>query len=331
MVTVSCPPPSLLRVSECRSSQLPDVPTIFVFTKDDPDLAARRAQGVKPRVRASTSKGAQTNRSGRSRPPRRNSPFGRISKPGTTYSYHRGWSSTAIDSSRFRQPDGHHNPPLRLSGRTLSPAEARLGAFRLTDQQLARIGSAEALPVEPGRIAAYRPGTQVADGRILVGADPGAAPRVGDLRISYQVARAEAASVVAAQRGDGFAPYQTRAGDRLEMLATGLVPAAAMIRQAEEGNAILTWILRAAGALVMFIGFSMILRPMVVLADVVPFLGGIVGFGTGLVGMLLTAVLAPVVIAVAWFWYRPVVAVAVLAAGAAVVLGLGRMSGGLSR
>jgi hypothetical protein len=55
-----------------------------------------------------------------------------------------------------------------------------------------------------------------------------------------------------------------------------------------------------------------------VLGDVIPFIGDIVRAGTGLIGLLLTAVLAPIVIAVGWLFYRPVVAVGILVIGGIV-------------
>jgi len=55
----------------------------------------------------------------------------------------------------------------------------------------------------------------------------------------------------------------------------------------------------------------------------VPPLGALMGAGTGLVAGVLTLLLAPGVIAVAWFWYRPLTAVIVLGLGVAAATGVG--------
>jgi hypothetical protein len=238
----------------------------------------------------------------------------------TTYHYSRVWSADAIDSSRFRQPDGHQNPAMRITSREFVATNARLGAHGLTEQQLRGFGSPRDWTPQPTAIA--RPGQQVVDGRILIASDP-TVPRVGDMRISFMIVEASRASLMARQAGQGFEPYQTRAGDRLFMLREGSRSAEEMFNAAVSENRILTWILRGVGALVMFIGFMLIMRPMVVLADVVPLFGSIIGAGTGIIAALLTFVLAPVVIAVAWFWYRPLVAIIVLAVGAAGAFGMG--------
>jgi Flp pilus assembly protein TadB len=48
---------------------------------------------------------------------------------------------------------------------------------------------------------------------------------------------------------------------------------------------------------------------------------------TSLVSLILTAVIAPLVIAIAWLWYRPLVSLAVIAIGAGVTYGLWMMAG----
>jgi high-affinity Fe2+/Pb2+ permease len=72
----------------------------------------------------------------------------------------------------------------------------------------------------------------------------------------------------------------------------------------------------------MFIGFKLILDPVVVIADVVPFAGNLLGAGTALVSFIVTAVVAPLVIAVAWLWYRPLLSIIVIAVVVGLVLGL---------
>jgi hypothetical protein len=72
----------------------------------------------------------------------------------------------------------------------------------------------------------------------------------------------------------------------------------------------------------MFVGWGLIFRPLVVVADVVPIVGDILGFGAGLVAFLLTLVLAPLIVAIAWFWYRPLVSIAVLVVAGAAAAGI---------
>ena len=104
--------------------------------------------------------------------------------------------------------------------------------------------------------------------------------------------------------------------------ALGNKPPAAMFQNAQDANTVLTWGLRVLGIVLMFAGFALILGPISTIASVVPLLGNIAGFGTSLIAMIATAVLAPLIIAIAWFFYRPLLSVIVLVVGAAIVYGL---------
>lgn len=71
----------------------------------------------------------------------------------------------------------------------------------------------------------------------------------------------------------------------------------------------------------MLVGVAMILRPLSVLADVIPFLGSIVGAGTGILSFLIAVPFAFLTVAVAWLRYRPVIGISLLIL-AAIAAGL---------
>ena len=229
----------------------------------------------------------------------------------TTYSYSRGWREGRVDSARFHQPEGHQNPQPRWVSRSWNAENARLGAFRLEAPQINEVDAEQ----------------DIDQATRFIGQDANA-PRVGDLRVSWRMARPESLSIVAAQTGDGFGPYATRAGDALMMVQTGRMPAAAMFAAAEDDNAILTWALRLAGGLVIFFAFWLLFAPLKVLADIIPPLGWLVGFGTGVLAAMLTLVVAPVIIAIAWLTFRPLLAGAVILVGLALAFGISRLRRG---
>lgn len=240
----------------------------------------------------------------------------------TTYSYSREWSASAIDSSRFRQLEGHRNPPMQLSSREFVATNARLGPYVVTQEHLQGFGTPQRLTPDPS-VLTQRPRQQVVDSQVYVG-DP-AAPQVGDLRISFSMVGSGPASLIAQQAGEGFVPYQTHAGDRLFLLRPGALPPEAMIQAAEQFNRIMTWILRAAGLVVMFLGFLLVLGPLAVFASVIPPLGTLVGFAASLAALLLTALFGPLAIAVAWFAYRPLVGGLVLVVGLVATFAAARL------
>lgn len=238
----------------------------------------------------------------------------------TTYEYSKDWSSELIDSSRFKVRDGHANPAMPIKSNDFTVASGDLGAFSLTAEQIGGLGERKALPladadatrikdrVAPDRMA------RIDQGRVFIGYNVGE-PWVGDLRISFEAASLPQVSAAGAQKGNGLADYVTSNGETIFLTQAGIVSAAQMFADAQAGNTILTWVLRAVGLILLLIGFSLILRIFGVVGDVIPFVGDVVRFGTGLIAFLLTALLGSFAIALGWFYYRPLWGLAILGVG----------------
>lgn len=245
----------------------------------------------------------------------------------TTYTYTQVWSDRRIDSASFKRPAGHANPEMRYPGKEFYAKDAKLGAFRLDDPVLSQLSATRDVPLDANLVNSLRGRlggqAQAHDGGLYIGANPGE-PRVGDLRITFAAAPEGPTSVIGRQAAGGFAPYQTHAGDRLLMAETGMKTSDQMFKEAADENRILTWILRLVGAILVFVAFALMLKPLEVVADVVPLIGDIVGFGAGIAAALLTAIVAPLVVAVAWFWYRPLVSLVLIAVGLAVAYAVKR-------
>lgn len=241
----------------------------------------------------------------------------------TTYTYSKKWSGSPIDSAGFQDPTGHMNPgEFPCESMTLDAEDATVGSFELSPQLVSMLGDFEKLPVREKREGSQWPeGAKLDKGGIYLGADP-AKPQVGDVRIAFEIVPTGPVSIVARQSGSTFAPYQTKAGGDIEMIRSGKLDAKQMFAAAQSENTFLTWILRAVGFVLLWIGFSLILAPLSVLADVIPFLGNLVGAVTGMFSFFLALAVAAVVIAVAWLVFRPLLGIALLAiAVAALVFG----------
>ena len=250
----------------------------------------------------------------------------------TTYSYSKVWDDSQIDSSDFKKPDGHQNPSMAIHSRTFQIPEGKLGAFTLDTPVLDRIEGDKDYSLSANQSAAIKAAytgarpLNIVDGKIYLGVDT-TTPALGDYRIGYELAPLGVVSIGGRQAGSRFEPYQTVAGDQLLMVDTGTVPADKMFAEAVSANTLITWLLRAAGLLLLTIGFALFLSPIGVVLDVIPFLGSMVRMGTGIIAFFLAILVGTTTIAIAWFWYRPLLAAGILAAGiiaAAVVYYLGR-------
>jgi hypothetical protein len=243
----------------------------------------------------------------------------------TVYTYTEVWSPKLIDSTKFKERDGHENPAtMPFESQSWEARAVTLGAFELSPSLIAKITSEEALPVGTAETAdkpvKMSEDIKTRDSGFYRGKDP-ANPAVGDLRIEFKVVKPETVSVIARQVKGTFEPYPAKAGDNIELLQPGTHSAEAMFQHAQEQNAALTWILRGAGFLAMAIGLGLIFRPLVVIADVVPLFGDLLQVGVGIFALLVAVPLSLITISIAWVFYRPLIGIPLLVGGVAVLAG----------
>jgi Transmembrane protein 43 len=235
----------------------------------------------------------------------------------TEYTYTKNWADRPIDSSRFKVPAGHENPrDWRFEGRSMDAGAVTLGAFQLSPDLVRLINKFEPLRIDEAARDALpedlHDRLRVENGRFYQGANP-AAPQVGDVSVEFRQVQPTEVSVLAEQVGGSFRPYQTKSGDAINRLQLGLVSAADMFHAAEAENNLWTWALRLLGFVLMSSGIGMVLRPLAVVGDVIPFIGDVIRFGTGFVAAGIGLVLSLVTIALGWITFRPLVGLAVLA------------------
>lgn len=249
----------------------------------------------------------------------------------TTYSYQKTWSGRLIDSDGFRHPEGHQNPTglLAESRNSLAP-DVTLGVFKVPANMVDDLPGAEPLELRAedvdGLSAELRDsGARVSGGRFYFGKDP-ASPAVGDQRVAFEVVKPGTFSVLARQSAGSFAPFKTKAGDAIERVEAGSVEASEMFARAAAENAFLTWALRFVGFVLMAIGFACVFKPLGVIVSVLPFLGNLVGLGTGALAFALAVVGSLLTIAIAWIAVRPVFGVSLLILAGAVIFLAGRFA-----
>lgn len=241
----------------------------------------------------------------------------------TTYTYEKKWTADTVDSSKFNQSAGHENPRSMIAeGETFTAGDVTLGAFavpkRIVDDMPGDV------PLKPTQAQLDKlsedlgKNARLADGGYYFGVNP-EQPAVGDQRVTFKVLEPGTFSIIAQQTRNTFQPYVAKAGKEIERVEAGSVTAPLMFKHAQDENAMFTWLLRLGGFLMMWIGLAMIFKPLSVLADVIPFLGGIVGAGGALVSLLIAVVGTFVTIAIAWLAVRPLLGATLLVAAGAVL------------
>ena len=245
----------------------------------------------------------------------------------TVYDYNTVWSSTPIESSKFKTAAAPNNPPMPLVGEDFTIDAAKVGAFRLAGDAVAALGKDTPLRLSDSGIAqaaaALGNGNPVwlVNNRYVFAADP-EAPQVGDLRIGFARGDVSRVSAVGRQAGDKLQAYTTSNGREVFLIQAGNASAAEMFKDAIEGNVFLTWVIRAGGLLMMFLGFMLSFAPLTGTLGRLPLIGALIRGGASLVALVMTLALGSILIAMGWIFYRPLLALAIIAVGvgAAVVL-----------
>lgn len=263
-------------------------------------------------------------------------------KKTTTYKYEKVWSDKWIDTSTFKKEYADKagvtpNPQMKFKSAGVQAKKVTLGAYTLSKSLVDQIDKSEKLAFTQEMAAKLPPGYKGQFGRKLKIRDGGLywSPRtqtggeaqIGDTRIQWTVVKPQEVSIISQQTGDTFRPYQTKAGDPLDMLSDGNVSAEMMFKKAEEAAVMRTWLIRLGGFLMMAIGLFMIGGPLVAVVDFLPFLGDLLSVGVALFAGLVAAALSLVTIAVAWIFYRPVLGVVLLVVAVGLIVGLKKMGG----
>lgn len=243
----------------------------------------------------------------------------------TTYTYEKEWSDDVVSSADFQEAEGHQNPgsfPYESSEEVAQVVT--LGAFQLTPSLIGKMDDYVPVKVDDHAAALPEPlkeTMKIDGGGYYTGTDP-KVPQIGDVRISFAAVSPGNVSVVSRQVGNTFEAYRASAGMDIEMLTGGVHTAQAMFQSALAANTMLTWILRVVGLIMMFLGLVLVFRPLSVLGDVIPMIGSMLAFGTGLFALVLSFALSIGTVAVAWVVYRPVLGIALLSVAIAVLVTL---------
>jgi hypothetical protein len=124
---------------------------------------------------------------------------------GGACSYAASWSPGHVDSSKFRAPAGHENPPLPFADARFAASEIRLGDLAV-DPKLLESQPAQDYPVKADALPPNMAATfNIVDGVLYAGGDA-AHPQVGTVRVRYRIVPAGEVELAGVKRGNRFEP-----------------------------------------------------------------------------------------------------------------------------
>ena len=255
-----------------------------------------------------------------------------------TYTYKETWTDSPVNSGEFKDPS-YQNKNFVYSNVETKESFAEnvaFGAYKLNEKQIKSISGdvAQDLNVSSSKVAAWNKacvavaksrGIEASDSMVHVngnvvyyGVNPNS-PQIGDVRVTFTKVLPAEISIIAKVSGNTFTDYTAKNKNKFSRLEMGTKDAAEMFENSRDENSTLTWILRILGVVLVIVGLRNLFDILVSLLKVLPPLATVASLGVGLVCGVVGFVWSLLVIAIAWIFYRPVLAIIILAAVGALV------------
>lgn len=244
----------------------------------------------------------------------------------TTYTYNKTWTEKPENSAAFEQPNGHHNPAKTVDSEIFRVSQATVGNYQLELNSLqipistkVILTTDKVLPTYQGRLAGdylyIGKGTvetsPYQEGTLIYGdldrptgiVEP---QQIGDIRLSYQVLESNIEATIFGSLGsqNQLVAHQARKNVAFYRLFRGTREQA--IQSLASQHKLMTWGLRLAGFLMMWSGLNLMVEPLGVLLDFVPFIGDLARTASSLVTFVISAILTSITIVISIILHNPI-------------------------
>ena len=234
-----------------------------------------------------------------------------------TCTYKKEWDDDLEDSSEFKE-SGHDNPTaVKYESDIFIANPVKLDAFELSSSQTKRMTANKKITNIPTEID---PSTNLHVDNFYYTDVVDNTPEVGNIRISFYYNDYNTASVLAVQTGNSFSTYVSKTGYKINQIVEGKHNGNEILQNLADSNKTLKWILRALGTFLVIAGLGSLISPLQRLANFIPIVGTIFGWVTGIAAFLLGLAISLIVIALAWFRYRPVMSICIIAAAVIIYI-----------
>lgn len=225
----------------------------------------------------------------------------------TTYSYEKQWEEDLIDSSDFNTKENHTNPTtIEYESKTYETDTLSVGAFTL-EEEFKNLLRTNKNYTDYSNVT-LKEGYSI-NGKYITNSQDINNPQIGDVRISYKYASYKNVTVLGEQRSRTIISYRTKQRTSVNKLTSGIKSADQMIDSIEKANGIMKWIKRLIGYFLIVGGLTSILNILTTLLSYIPFFGYLLNTGVSFVASIVALAITLVIIAVAWFIFRPVLSI----------------------
>ena len=224
--------------------------------------------------------------------------------------YKKEWSEIEQNSDEFEDKT-HTNPKFTIVSKEYAASNATLGQYDLSEKQIGLI-----TPQKEFSNLTEKTGYKIIDNQYYKGNNI-ETPEIGDVLISYNYAPSDSAvSIIGEQKSDNtiVSMIHKKLG-AIYIQYDGKMTKDEMLEKYRNDNKILTMFLRFLGWFLMFIGLKLFFEPLMSILNFIPILGKLADTATTFIFALITFILSLFTISIAWFAYRPLLSLSLIAIG----------------
>ena len=242
----------------------------------------------------------------------------------TTYNYVQEWTSHPKDSSSFRYPGGHTNPPMTLKEENFFADAAKVGVYEFSPRG-ADLPSLISIPLDRENVI-LTGNARLEGNYIFIGQGTLTNPQIGDLRISFKgVKTGQNVTLFGKLENGKVVPYYHNGKTKLYRVLSGSRDDA--IAQMAREYKISLWLLRGLGFLMMWIGLNLLFGFIGAILDLVPIFGSISRGLIGIITFVIALVLSLVTIIISMLFHNIIILILVLLAVIVILFFLRRKRG----
>lgn len=252
----------------------------------------------------------------------------------TTYNYNKEWVSAPVESAGFHDSNykGKNTVVINsIRSEKMQAQNVTVGAYTLPQSMVSSISGGKQMSIslsaekqdELNKAVAQALGqgdgqfVTISGNQIYLGKNSNS-PEIGDVRISFTQVDPATVTVWAKVKDNTFEKFVASNDYSVGGLYMGAKTLDELKEQSESANSVLTWLFRIVGLVLVYFGFKGIFNIVVTLLKVLPFLAKIANVGVSIVCGVLGFAWSLIIIAIAWLFYRPILAIILIA----IVVGL---------
>ena len=231
--------------------------------------------------------------------------------------YKKMWSDELIDSSEFKE-SGHDNPmAFKYESEEYYSDTVKVGDFVIPEELVKDLSTSGVFKNLDSTVAESH-GLTIQNYYYTDVKEN--MPEIGNTRISFGYNNSKNLSAIGVQTGDTLMRYTAKKGGTLLTLREGNYTGAEILNAMKKTNKFTKWVFRVVGLLLVTSAISGLFAGINSLAEKVPVLGRIVSGVTGTISGLLGFAISLIVVAVAWFRFRPILSAVLLAIVIAIIV-----------